>query len=162
MLLLEEDLTLFQPAFFDFVRRACSVYEREHSGLPTIMQLSRYAEALLLSLEGARRLVSLVREHGIVKNDDQQLLDPRSMGGAFRVRRFHGARGGRNARGGGSASAHPPPWSLARPTNNGIIHRSRRLTWAELALLRLLTRSPRAADPSFGNPRDTDFHEAGW
>jgi hypothetical protein len=147
MLLLEEDVRV-GAGLGGWLQRACAVYNRER---PTLMQLSWYAEVLLIPLAGARQLVRLVRSHGIVRNDDQQLLDGRGMG-TFNVRRYR-------------KYGPEPPFTIVRPTNSqeGHIRRSRKMTWAELALLRLIT-NPVAARGmlSFGNPRDTDFFESGW
>ena len=53
-------------------------------------------------------------------------------------------------------------WTLARKTNRGDIARTEQITWAEMAMLRLLTNWDRARRmPSYGNPRggeeDTDL-----
>ena len=149
LLLMEDDLVLHATHFLPYVREnACRLYDAHPE--TTIMQLDNYAEALLISLEGARLLTTRVREYGIRKNDDQQLLDERIMGGGIKVLR-HKIKA--------LPKGSPLPWRLGRATNHheGHIYRSRRITWAEMALLRALTHAPSRAMPSFGNPSFTDY-----
>lgn len=56
-------------------------------------------------------------------------------------------------------TAKPRPWTLGRPTNaaSGHIFRTRRITWAEMAMLHLLTKPSYRAARSYGNPTFTDF-----
>jgi len=145
-LLMEDDLVI-QPSFGAFVERACARMESQTD--LDVLQLDSYAEALLTSLDGARRLTRLVREHGIQRNDDQQLLDPKVMGtrvGKLQVRELQKRKESR-------------PWTLARATNHhtGHIFRTRRITWAEMAMLRALTDPAARRLPSFGAPGFTDY-----
>lgn len=121
----------------------------------------------MTSLAGARRVTSLVDRLGMLKNDDQQLLNPKVMGHTVSTWRscnqvcYHPARW-RNASRFDNGSAIPfdkrPPWVIGRATNRGDIRVSPALTWAELALLRLLTRSSGAtALPNYGNPPGAEF-----
>ena len=100
-------------------------------------------------LAGAARLVLLMRKHGIVRSDDQQLFTTSLMPG----------------RADGDALVHHPrtyrgatPFVLARPTNVGDILGTRVMTWPEVAMLRLLTdRQHTLTLPRFGNPPDTEL-----
>jgi hypothetical protein len=103
----------------------------------------------------------------MLKNDDQQLLDPRVMGVAVSTLKqckqecYHPSKW-RNATWLKNWAPAPgetrPPWVIGRPTNRGDIRVSPGLTWAELALLRLLTRSPSATEmPNYGNPPGAEF-----
>ena len=47
-------------------------------------------------------------------------------------------------------------YDLARATNKGDMSRSVRISWAEMAMLRLLTHKPARQLPAFGTPPDTD------
>lgn len=141
-LTLEDDLHLRPPAFRRMIDGACGLYARHPN--TTLVQLSPYTEVMLTSLEGARTLVRLMSEHGIVRSTDQQLLDPRTMRQQHSVRKFleHVRWSTR-------------PWVLGRAPNaaNGFIWKTRRMTWAEMALLRLLTLPGSRALPLHGNPR---------
>ena len=149
MLLLEDDVVLRKDHFRPYLGRACAFYDANPS--VTILQLEGYAEALLISLAGARMMVNRVRETGIRKNDDQQMLDERLMPGITIERRM---RVGRSLERG-----LPKPWVLGRSTwsSKGHIYRSRRITWAEMAMLKALTYPPSRRLPSFGNPDFTDY-----
>ena len=88
---------------------------------------------------------------GLVKNVDQQFNTPAIMG--VRLLRHTGRKLRREAE---------MAWTLARKTNRGDIARTEQITWAEMAMLRLLTNWDRARRmPSYGNPRggeeDTDL-----
>jgi len=149
LLLMEDDLVLSPTAFLPYIRNdVCPIYDRSPN--VTIMQLDNYAEVLLTSLAGARLLIERVRDFGIRRNDDQQLLDGRIMGGGIRVLRKSVKF---------LPKDRPRPWRLGRATNHheGHIYRTRRITWAEMALLRALTHPPSRALTSFGNPAFTDY-----
>lgn len=177
-LLLEDDVLLY-PSVLPFLGRACDYYNA-HPDL-TVMQLSRYGEALLFSLAGAQQMIRKIDEFGILRSadtglephphpsgrrhspralplitqslfacrasfsdDDQQLLDWRIM--SIKHVRMRPKLG--------------EAWTLGRGTNSagGHIYRSRKVTWAEMAMLRLLTaRQATLTLPSFGNPSFTDL-----
>eukprot|EP00326_Haptolina_ericina_P003683 CAMPEP_0181217848 /NCGR_PEP_ID=MMETSP1096-20121128/27371_1 /TAXON_ID=156174 ORGANISM="Chrysochromulina ericina, Strain CCMP281" /NCGR_SAMPLE_ID=MMETSP1096 /ASSEMBLY_ACC=CAM_ASM_000453 /LENGTH=192 /DNA_ID=CAMNT_0023310009 /DNA_START=268 /DNA_END=842 /DNA_ORIENTATION=- len=140
-LTMEDDLHLRGPSFARMLTAACRLYNAD----PTldIMQLSPFTELMLTSLEGATKMLRLLRLRGIMRSTDQQLLDPRTMGNNHRVLKFFGHFHWRKR-----------PWVLARAPNSaaGLIWRSRRMTWAEMALLRLLTLPGSRALPLHGNP----------
>ena len=162
----EDDLVM-QPEVFDYIRRQCAWYERQ-PGLD-LLQMSKYAEALMTSLAGATRITKLIREVGMKKNDDQQLLNPAVMGhsvsnrGACVGACYHPAKWRNGTRLGLNATAaipvwQRPPWVIGRATNRGDIRVSQSLTWAEMALLRVATGSRHAfALPNFGNPPGAEF-----
>ena len=153
----EEDVAL-TPAFCEFVQRACALHARGArrepraggSSLPrhgaiSLVQMSTYAEVLLTPLGGAISLTQQMREHGILRNDDQQLLDPKVMGrDRHDTVRYRGK------------DLLSPPYVLARKTNVGDIFGSPSMSWAEMALLRLLTEPSARARPAFGNPPGVD------
>jgi len=68
LLLFEDDIIVNATALFRFVEQACAHFEASEA---SIMQLDTYAEALLISLDGAKLITHRVREVGICKNDDQ-------------------------------------------------------------------------------------------
>ena len=146
-LTLEDDLRIRPAAFRKFVERACEHYDKRPE--PSLVQLSQYAEALLTSLAGATRLAQLMRRVGVVKNNDQMLLDPRVLQrGRADAGRFIATE---------VLRAAEQPWELGRPTNGGDMLATREITFAEQSLLRLLTAGPAAHSlPSFGNPPGTD------
>ena len=86
--------------------------------------------------------VRMLRAKGIVRSTDQQLLTPGFMAAHQRVARF---------------TEHlkwpTRPWVLGRAPNaaNGFIWKTRRMTWAECALLRLLTLPGSRQLPMHGN-----------
>ena len=82
MLLLEDDLRIVPRYFWPFLHEACGIYNR--SPQLSVLQLSRYAEAMLVSLDGAARLLERVRADGIFRSDDQQLLTKPMGAGHFR------------------------------------------------------------------------------
>ena len=138
---LEDDLVL-RPHFVDFIHSACQHMETRPVR-PDIVQLSMYAEALLTSLDGARTLLTRIRQYGIRKNDDQQLLAAHLMG--HKVSRYRSYLR--------SKLDDTWPIALGRRTNAGAITHTQGMTWTEMALLRLLTGSSAARSlPSFGNP----------
>ena len=183
MLLLEDDVYL-RPAFLTLLeQQACEAFNappraassvRSRPGrrslgkqpqpqqpqpqlpqesIASIVQISRYSEITLTSLAGARLLVELMRAAGVRKSIDQQLLDPAVMGSA--TGRYH-------------TVAHIPaqqkgvawkarPWVLGRQANSadGHIWRSRRFTWTEMAMLRMLTQGTATVRRLrlHGNPR---------
>jgi len=146
LLLFEDDIIVNATALFRFVEQACAHFEASEA---SIMQLDTYAEALLISLDGAKLITHRVREVGICKNDDQQLLDGRIMGvsvAKYKVQ-YNWPKN------------EPRPWHLSRPTNakSGHIHRTRRITWAEMALMRMMNHPPARGLPSFGNPAFSDY-----
>ena len=118
---------------------------------PTLVQLSHYSELTLTSLEGARHLVALMRDVGIVKSPDQQLLDPAAMGHQHTVARMHTLI---QAQG---VPKKDRPWILGRAANSaeGNIWKTRHFTWTEMAMLRMLTQGAEAVRklPLHGNPR---------
>lgn len=157
----EDDLVM-QPGVLQYLGNQCSWLDANPQ--VDVLQMSKYAEAMMTSLAGARRLVAKVRKHGILKNDDQQLLDNKIMGQIVSKKnacfnRKPCDRGGPEAAGGAPEAERPPCcWVTGRTTNRGDISATPSLTWAELALLRLLTRSPTARSlPNFGNPPGAEF-----
>ena len=124
---------LRKDAFLDFVDWSCARLENAsgRGGVPlTHLQLSRHTELRLTSLEGARHLLKTLQSSGIRKSIDQQFNDPRVMGRRHRV---HAVTS--------SFAWRVRPWILGRSPNSadGHIYKTRRMTWTELALLRLLT-----------------------
>lgn len=104
---------------------------------------------MLTSLEGARRITQGMRATGTRRNDDQTLLDPRIMTQCGYTRtgdivRYRGK------------DIQPPPYRLERRTNMGDIARTRKITWAEMALMRVLTYPTARKLPWFGNPPGLD------
>ena len=145
-LTLEDDLRLRPEFFRTFVAAACERYDKRPGWV--LVQLSRYSEAMLTSLAGATRLAHLIQRVGIVKNNDQALLDPRVL---LRGRQDLGRHIATEV-----LPAAKQPWELGRPTNGGDILATREITFAEQALLRLLTDPAARSLPSFGNPPGTD------
>jgi len=143
---LEDDLRIRPEHFRTFVGAACERYDKRPEW--ALLQLSQYAEAMLTSLAGATRLAQLIRRFGIVKNNDQQLLDPHVM------QRGHGDAGRHIAT--EMLPATEQPWELGRRTNRGDMLATREITFAEQALLRLLTDPAARSLPAFGNPPGTD------
>ena len=199
VVVLEEDVVLTRGTFCVFVARACArfmhVLTHSSSGSaganssasssansddnssgewwPTVLQMSTYAEVLMLHSQGAARLVRGLRRHGIRRAADQQLFDPMQQlleGPGGLVGRKAGARTdqrravlryrGREF----EKSGGPPPYRLARVANTGDIMSTPRVSWAEAALLRLQTVPAARRWPGFGNPPATDtiiFHDSG-
>lgn len=139
-LTMEDDLHLRPAAFARMLDGACAVLARHPT--TSIVQLSQYTEVLLTSLAGARALLSMLETKGIVRATDQQLLTPRFMHPTrHSVRKYH------------EHFRWPTrPWVLGRAPNaaNGFIWRTRRMTWAECSLLRLLTMPGARALPMHG------------
>ena len=154
MVQLEEDVLPDASKWHEMMAAACEWYEAHPS--TTILQLSRYAEVMVTSLAGARELMGLIERYGILRSDDQQLLNAYIMG-TRDVQPTH-ATAQLLPR---PAGPLPKGYKLARMTNSakGHIFRTRRITWAEMALLRLI--SDRSGEvrtlPSFGNPEGFDF-----
>ena len=138
-LLFEDDVLLEPARFWPHIAEMCAVLEAKPS--IDILQLSGYSEALLLSLAGARRVTEKIRQYGIMRNDDQQLLHGDIMKLVVEKR----------------PKSHA--WRLGRPTNaaSGHIFRSRKITWAEVAMLRLISDPKARSLPSFGSDRVTDY-----
>ena len=136
---LEDDVVL-SSTFCEFVERACQRY-LQHPDL-AVIQLSGFAEVFMTSRRGAQTLVAGMRRQGIWRADDQTLFDTTLLhrpASDFKLRFT-------------DRKLQPRPYALARATNQGEIVSTRRMTWTEMALLRLLT-SPRARHlPNFGNP----------
>lgn len=139
---LEDDLVL-RPNFVDFILSACQHLEsRPRRRRPDVVQLSMYAEVLLTPLDGARTLLARLRQYGIRKNDDQQLLAAHLMG--HTVSKYRAYLG---------TPRDTWPVGLGRRTNVGAITSTQGMTWTEMAMLRLLTgRSTARALEAFGNP----------
>ena len=131
-LTMEEDLWL-RPTFKQHVESACEPFRR--SPAPDIIQLSRFSELLLTSLEGARVLHDAMRRAGVRKSIDQQMLDPAVMGSV--TARPHSVLKWGSAHKKGLAWKSKP-WVLGRVANSaeGNIWRTRRFTWTEMAMLR--------------------------
>ena len=144
-LTIEDDLHLRVNALPRMIDGACAIYVRHPE--TTVVQLSHFTEAMLTSLNGSRLLLRLLRERGILRATDQQLLNPKTMDKsqqpAHQVRKFleHFRWAER-------------PWVLARAPNSadGFIWRTRKMTWAEVAMLRLLTLPGSRSMPLHGNP----------
>jgi len=141
MLRLEDDVRIASvPAYSRMLDEACTVQAKKNV---TLLQLSHFLEASLTSLAGATRLTALIRNAGIRKAIDQQLMKPEVMGGRHTVKRW---------------TEHwkwtPPPLAMWRPANSptGEIFHSNEFTWTELQLLRLATDPAASALPMFGNP----------
>lgn len=153
-LTMEDDLVPL-PSFPSLVDHACGLYANASrrlngSGLE-MLQLSSYTELRLTSLEGAKALLRALQRVGIVKNADQQFNTPHIMNVQLLRHSGHKLKGEAEM-----------AWKLARKTNYGDIARTERISWAEMAMLRLLTNWDRARSmPSYGNPRggeeDTDL-----
>ena len=150
-----EDDVVLRPNFMSYVESACAHYDRLRPQ-PSLLQLSSYLELRLTSLAGARQIMRGIRRYGIVKNDDQTWLDPsvnHNMHSAARRRRPELTKAGEGK-----------PWELGRHTNRGSIAGTRRLTWAEVAMVRLLTSAKNGSArhpnpwtlPLFGNPPGSD------
>ena len=131
-----EDDVVIKPTFNEFVQRAC---ERLREKQPDVLILSPYSEVLMTSLAGARNLMRQMRQAGIRKNDDHQIVDTRIMGHAmatFRPFLFK--------------KREPKPWKQGRRTNRGDIQSSQGMTWTEMALLRLVTNPAARSLRGFG------------
>ena len=149
-LTLEEDVAIRPELLHPWLHSACMAAHKraaKHHGVhhgvaPDIVQLSAYAEAFLTPLTGAQRLLRLLQRCGILKNDDQQLFDPRVMatscGETHNLLRHQDSIKG--------------AFRLTRGTNRGDITSSRHITYAEMALLRLLTVAAARKLPAYGNP----------
>merc|ERR1711935_963107 len=98
------------------------------------------------SLEGATVITTMMRQVGIRKNVDQELLDHRVLGHKV----------GRHLNQYKFSGPAERPLRLGRRTNKGDISSSRMITWAEMALLRLATGANARTLPSLGNPPNTD------
>ena len=146
---LEEDLHVRRVPFLRMTEAACALLERNPD--VDLLQLSHFGEVRLTSLRGAKRLINLLRGWGILKNIDQQLFDPAVMGHCHRVLKVsdHLQVQPRSER----------PFILGRHTNGASGHtfRSRQMTWAEVALLRLISDPPAHFAPSYGNPAAMDY-----
>ena len=128
-LLFEDDVLLEPARFWPHIAEMCAVLEAKPS--IDILQLSGYSEALLLSLAGARRVTEKIRQYGIMRNDDQQLLHGDIMKLVVEKRpKFTRC---------GSGARRTPP---------GHIFKSRKITWAEVAMLRLISDSKARSLPS--------------
>ena len=139
-LTLEDDLHLRPRSFPSMVAEACARFNRAPV---TLMQLSHFTEVLLTSLSGATLLLALLREKGLVRATDQQLLNPATMGNRHTVSKFlHHQKWPER------------PWILGRSPNSadGHIWRTRKITWAEMAMMRLLTLKGSRQLPLHGNP----------
>ena len=101
----------------------------------------------MTSLVGARTLLTLFNQYGIRYNNDDQLFGRMGQ----RVGRLicHSSCYKPNST---SASR---PFVLGRMTNRGDIGKSRRISWSEMALLRIATNSTTATLPLYGNPPHT-------
>ena len=160
---LEEDVTLGH-SFCEFVRRGCARFlHRGASGAaggdrvsPNVLQMSSFAEVFMMHASGATRVLHGLRDSGIRRSIDQQLLDPRLMPNVDAV--AQPARTVIRYRGRELFKAVPPnpPYILARPANTGDIMSSPRISWAEAALMRLQTVPAARRLPAFGNPPGTD------
>ena len=146
---MEDDLVVQQPYFSIYINGACAAYERKRDSLH-LLQLSQYSELIMTSLAGARYITEKMRKYGIRKNVDQQLLDHRVLG----------HRVGRHLNLYKFSSPTERPFRLGRRTNKGDIGKSRMLSWAEMALLRLVTDPRTRALASYGNPPNTDMCRA--
>ena len=152
MVALEDDLILHQ-SFFNYVGRACTRLIKEPQA--NIMSLSSYSEIMMLSLAGAERTIGLLRRYGMVRSDDQQLLDSQLMAGHIVLKPlwkcgdecYRAQRGKNNPK---------LPWLAARPVNTGDIRRTSQISWAEMAMLRLLTGARAASLPLYGVPTGAD------
>ena len=86
-----------------------------------VLQMDRFGEVYVSSLEGARRVVTKLRAHGVRGCCDQQLNDPSMMNlSLVWSRQVHG---------------EPRPWRLVVPTNQGDIGKTARLTAADVQRL---------------------------
>lgn len=148
---MEDDLVL-RGGFRRFVGDACASFEQQPQ--PDLLKLSRYSELFITSLSGAARILKLMRLFGMRRNDDQQLGDPRIMGDGFRMREFTKVS---------DKHARAEVYALGKGTNAmsaGSIGRTRKVTWAEVALLRLIsTGGPSSYArklPRFGGPDGSD------
>jgi GR25 family glycosyltransferase involved in LPS biosynthesis len=158
-LTLEEDLFL-RPHFREYINRVCDVAYNNNTHLvkgvrrprrsPVLVQLSRYSELLLTPLWGAHLLIKLFQRAGIRKSIDQQLLDGKVMGHKQHIASLYYL----NVR---NTSWGDRAWALGRAANSaeGNIWKTRRFTWTELAMLRMVTQGVvkvRALE-NLGNPR---------
>ena len=132
-----EDDVIVKPWATHYLQTACDSYNFGTD----LMLLSRYMEVTLTSLQGARRLTARLRQYGIRRNDDQQLMIPGMMNHVVQQHKHHMA-----------LEKESRPWKLGRKTNQGDITSSNGMTWHEMALLRLLTLPQARSLPSFGNP----------
>lgn len=158
MIMLEEDVQPIPQRWNVMMDYACAWYDRHPQ--VDVLQLSRYSEVVLTSLKGARNLLRVVRRFGISKSDDQQLLNAHVMGTpkdwpTHTTKHIFPK----------PAGPLPKGYSLARMTNaaSGHIFRTRKVTWAEMALLRLLTdpsRTETQSLPWYGNPEGFDLWDA--
>ena len=155
MVTLEDDLIL-RPSFLDHIRRACLLYDRNPD--TDIMQLSTYSEIFMTSLAGAQHVVSKMRCFGMLRSDDQQLFFSRDGIMGHRVNRpcFRCTAKCYRRRVPWALNDTRVPWLVGRRTNSGDITSTAQITWAELAMLRLLTKSPVALLPSHGLPLGAD------
>ena len=147
---LESDLEVRQPAWDAYMQRLCDRYNRQpdlHS-----VRCSNWAECFLTSLQGARHMVRTFRERGIYRNDDQQVFDSTY----FRTKYVW--RYPRNA----LKAERVEPYVLRRKTNTGDIQATRVLSFAETALLRLVTNPAARSMPLFGNPQYTESGMSPW
>lgn len=130
MVTLEEDVVP-TATFLGYVQRACDHYERIVPQ-PSLLSLSQFNEIRITSLDGAASILEGVRRYGIQKNSDQTLNDPAINLHSHSVQRM--LRGA-------LADERKPPWNLERNPNSGNIKSTRRMTPAEVTLLRLLSAS---------------------
>ena len=150
---LEDDVWLRGQTFLDYIDRCCEKLREasNHTSTTSLthLQLSRHTEVRLTTLEGARHLLGLVRAVGIRKSIDQQFNDARVMGSRHEVWPLFGmtARSPFRSR----------PWVLGHSPNSadGHIFKTRKMTWTEVGLLRILTqgRDAVARLPNYGLPR---------
>ena len=139
---LEEDVVVHE-SFCTLVSQACEAYLKRPE--LSILHLSGYAEVLFTSLNGARGLLARMQALGIWRADDQTLGDARVL---RREETDHKRISGHDL--------PTRPYHLARATNSGDIIATRKMSWTEMNLLRLLT-SPGARQlPNFGNPDGVD------
>eukprot|EP00966_Prymnesium_polylepis_P138268 3195281-Prymnesium_polylepis.1 len=111
---------------------------------------------MMLSLAGAERTIGRLRRYGMVRSDDQQLLDTQLMAGHIVLKPkwmcndecYRPKKGENNPK---------LPWLAARPVNTGDIRQTQQITWAEMAMLRLLTGARAASLPLYGVPRGADI-----
>lgn len=141
----EEDVGV-TSSFCELVRHACQLYLAKPA--TSIVHLSIYAEVLFTSLQGAKRLLAGMRRQGIWRADDQTLADRTLLYRDPHEERVFVDGGAKK----NELGLTPVPWFLHRKTNAGDIIGTRRMTWAEMALLRLLTAPEARSLPNFGNP----------
>lgn len=139
-----EDDVVVLPPFRQLVQSVCDFhFSGPPARHPELLKMAQYAEILVTSLPGARRLVRKMEAYGIRKNDDQQLGDENQMGHVVRTAKEQSKELSRR-------SGHA--WRLARKTNHGEITATRGMTWHEMALLRLLTNPAARSLPQYGMP----------